>query len=105
MPISLRMALVVSLLTAIALAQPVPQSGPAPLSGLRRDAEQGDPKAQYLLGGMYSYGRGVPQDYTEAARWYRSAAEQGEASAQYSLGRAHYKGQGVPQDYAEALRW
>jgi TPR repeat protein len=26
---------------------------------------------------MYEYGRGVPQDYTQAMRWYRQAADQG----------------------------
>lgn len=35
-------------------------------------AEQGDATAQYNLGHMYHLGEGVPQDYTEAAKWYRS---------------------------------
>ena len=32
-------------------------------------AEQGDSTAQFNLGWMYHHGEGVPQDYTEAARW------------------------------------
>jgi len=32
---------------------------------------------QFNLGLMYFQGEGVPQDYTEAAKWYRLAAEQG----------------------------
>ena len=51
---------------------------------------------------MYENGRGVPQDYAEAVKWYRMAAEQGTPNAQGSLGMMYYKGQGVPQNYAEA---
>jgi len=51
------------------------------------------------------YGLGVPQDYTEAAKWLRKAAEQGDASTQSRLGSLYYYGLGVPQDYEEALRW
>src|ERR1700728_341374 len=42
-------------------------------------AEHGDAKAQNSLGGMYYNGRGVTQDYEEAAKWYRLAAAQGSA--------------------------
>ncbi len=56
-------------------------------------------------GSQYYQGRGVPQDYAEAARWFRKAAEQGEVGAQTQLGFMYEKGQGVPQDYAEAARW
>lgn len=38
-------------------------------------AEEGDARAQYNLGLMYELGQGVPQDFTETARWYRLAAE------------------------------
>jgi TPR repeat protein len=38
--------------------------------------------AQNDLGFMYSTGEGVPQDDTEAGRWYRLAADQGLAEAQ-----------------------
>ena len=41
-------------------------------------AEQGNASAQYNLGVMYANGRGVPQDYAEAMKWYRLAAEQGQ---------------------------
>jgi TPR repeat protein len=40
-------------------------------------AEQGDAFAQTNLGLMYSKGKGVPQDYKTAVKWYRLAAEQG----------------------------
>jgi TPR repeat protein len=61
--------------------------------------------AQTHLGYMYDIGRGVPQDYVEAAKWYRMAAEQGDASAQSNLGIMYRRGLGVPQDDAEAVKW
>lgn len=68
-------------------------------------AQQGDPAAQSYLGFMFETGRGVPQNYTEAAMWYRRSAEQGDSLAQYSLGLLYDKGQGVPRDIVEASRW
>ncbi|HEV7600836.1 MAG TPA: tetratricopeptide repeat protein [Bradyrhizobium sp.] len=68
-------------------------------------AEQGDPAAQSYLGFMFETGRGVPQNYTEAAMWYRRSAEQGDSLAQYSLGLLYDKGQGVPRDIVEANKW
>jgi len=67
-------------------------------------AEKGEADAQYRLGLSYCYGQGVPQDYTEAVRWFRKAAEHGYAKAQYSLGSSYYYGGGVPHDYTEAIR-
>ena len=54
---------------------------------------------------MYGNGQGVPQDYTEALKWYRLSAEQGDADAQNNLALMYINGQGVPQDYAEAVKW
>lgn len=68
-------------------------------------AEQGQPSAQAYLGFMFETGRGVPQNYTEAAMWYRRAAEQGDSLAQYSLGLLYDRGQGVPRDIVEASKW
>ena len=41
-------------------------------------AEQGDARAQYILGIMYAKGRGVPQNYILAHMWYNMAVSQGE---------------------------
>jgi uncharacterized protein len=69
-------------------------------------AEQGDAKAQTLLGAMYyEGGQGVPQDYAAALNWFRKAANQGNADAQRSLAGLYYSGKGVPQDDAEAAKW
>ena len=47
------------------------------LDFLKATAEQGDANAQFVLGYKYDTGEDVPQNDTEAARWYRKAAEQG----------------------------
>lgn len=70
----------------------------------RKAAEQGNPKAQFLLGACY-FGYGVAQDYTNEFNWYRKAAEQGYADAQCALGNCYHNGEGVPKDYDEAIRW
>ncbi len=54
---------------------------------------------------MYHHGKGVPQDYGEALRWYLKAADQGNVKAQYALGYMYYTGEGVPQNLNEAFSW
>lgn len=65
----------------------------------------GDRDAQYMLGFMYAYGRGVEKDEVEAVKWYRMAAEQGHDEAQDSLGDCYYFGDGVAEDDVEAVKW
>ena len=57
----------------------------AALHAVRPLAEQGDADAQYFLGKLYENGRGVRQNYAEAAKWYRKAAEQSHAEAKKRL--------------------
>jgi hypothetical protein len=47
----------------------------------------------------------VPQDYSEAVKWYRKAAEQGHNEVRGRLGRCYAYGYGVAQDKAEAYMW
>jgi TPR repeat protein len=49
-------------------------------------------------------GEGVPEDATEAVRWYRLAADQGYAEAQNNLGLMYLDGDGADQDTFEAVR-
>ena len=49
--------------------------------------------------------RGVPQDDTEAVRWFRLAADQGLAAAQFNLGVLYQEGEGVTQDLVAAHMW
>ena len=68
-------------------------------------AEQGYSEAQYNLGNRYRQGKGVPEDYTEALKWYHKAAGQGHAHAQHNLASMHRIGIGVPRNDIEAYAW
>ena len=68
-------------------------------------AQQGDARAQFLLGSLYAQGHGVPQDYSAAAQWFRQAAEQGHVAAQFNLGVRYHEGRGVPRDAVQAAAW
>ena len=68
-------------------------------------ASKGDATAQYNLGVMYDFGKGVKQDYFKAKEWYEKAANQGHASAQYNLGNMYSNGNGVKQDKRVAKQW
>src|SRR5436305_327733 len=75
------------------------------LRELKPLAEKGMAPAQFNLGDMYLFGKGVPQDDKEALRWYRLAAEQGHPRAQFNLGSRYATGDGVRQDYVKAYMW
>ena len=60
--------------------------------------------SDYKAGEKYYYGKGVPADYTAAAKLYRRAADSGHRGAQYSLGWCCEHGKGVPADYAKACK-
>jgi TPR repeat protein len=78
------------------------QKPPQPdIHSLIAKAQQGDAKTQCHLGLMYHKGQGVPQDFSEAARWLTKAAEQGHAKAQCNMGLIHHQG----RNFSEAARW
>lgn len=70
-----------------------------------RQAERGNMNAQAQLGWMYANGRGVPQDFYKAAKWYYAAAMAGHGFAQYELALLYNKGEGVPCDYVLSYMW
>jgi S1-C subfamily serine protease len=57
------------------------------------------------LGYTYLEGKGVEQDYKQAAYWYAKAAKRGDSLAQVNLGILYSKGLGVPKDYVKAYAW
>jgi len=68
-------------------------------------AEEGNAKAQAIVGKMYQDGRGVEQNPEEADKWYRRAAEQGLMKAQIRLGINYFFGDAVKKDHVEAFKW
>ena len=75
------------------------------LKELRPLAEHGNAEAQYRLGRMYEFGRGVPKDMAQALAWLRKSAVAGSANAQQELGVMYFNGDGVPHDDAQAVAW
>ncbi len=67
-------------------------------------ANQGHAHAQYTVGFLYAFGRGVEQDPDVAIQWYRKAAEQGLPEAHIALGIMYESGASVARDLSEAHR-
>ncbi len=95
---------------------------------LRRRAEQGDVKAQVILGEMLSMKNdaedikwfrkaaeqgnvdaqvllGVRYSGAESIKWLRKAAEQGSTEGMVLIAVSYYDGRNGTQDYAEAIKW
>ncbi len=70
-------------------------------------AQKGDMYAQLMLGALFEDGTdpSIPQDITEAAKWYAKAAKQGYPKAQHNLALLYEDGRGVKQNYTEAAKW
>lgn len=75
-----------------------------PLS-LRLAAAKGDPSAQFEVAARFAEGKGIKQDFGQAAAWYQRAANQGVAPAQYRLAALFERGLGVKADPARARVW
>jgi uncharacterized protein len=52
-----------------------------PVRWFRLAAEQGNARAQYNLGGMYEFGRGIQEDKKAALVWYDLASARGHKDA------------------------
>lgn len=70
-----------------------------------RAARNDDRRAQYVVGWMHYYGKGVGRDYEAAFKWYREAALQGDARAMTFLGLMYRKGLGVARNPDRAIAW
>ncbi len=68
-------------------------------------ADDGRAEAEFMLGVLYFYGKGVRQSSKNAALWFYRAAEQGDANAQLALGSLHIRGVGVRQNLSKAFMW
>jgi TPR repeat protein len=67
-------------------------------------AEKGDTRAMVMLGRMYDEGQGVPQNYSEAFKWFRQAVEHG-ADLSFNIAVIYQDGRGVLQDNVRAHMW
>jgi localization factor PodJL len=72
---------------------------------LRHAAANGDASAQFEVAARFAEGKGVKQDFEQAATWYQRAATQGLAAAQYRLAALYERGAGIKADPARAKAW
>lgn len=63
----------------------------------------GDAHAQFLLGTLYFYGKGVPTNVPYALELYRKSAAQNYSDAQLRLGVMYLYGIGLPKDHLLAV--
>ena len=67
-----------------------------------RDAQQGAPLAQLLVGECYYYGIAVRKDFRQAVEFYKLAAEENIAEANYRLGMCLRGGTGIEMNAKKA---
>jgi TPR repeat protein len=86
---------------------------------ITRQADSGDPEAQYYVGMDYYFGdptvvvhlpsgatmEGTTRDYVEAGKWFQRAAAQGYVDAQFRLGRMYAKAIGMTYNIIDAYMW
>jgi len=70
----------------------------------RKQAETGNPTAQFNLAMHYYYGFGVEESDEEAFKWYEKAAMQGHSDAMHNYAWC-YTGYGIPPDMAKYYEW
>jgi len=68
-------------------------------------AEQGNVKAQFYMGKLYQWGKGIPRDNAAGVAWLQKAAKEEHAGAQVELAWAYSRGEGVTKDQKNAVEW
>jgi TPR repeat protein len=74
------------------------------LQWTKRAADQHNARALNNLGVIYTDGKGVPADATEAVKYYRRSAALHDRNGLHSLGVAYEKGLGIEQDFEKARK-
>lgn len=73
---------------------------------VKKAADRADPRAMYQLAEMYSDGKVVSENFSEAAKWYRRSADAGYPKAQTGLGVISLiKAAGLAGDDESAVRF
>ena len=68
-------------------------------------AQENVTRGFFYMGYRFQEGKGVPQSYKAAYRFYSLAAEQGSWVAQNNLGRLYFYGYGVKKNHTRAYMW
>lgn len=67
-------------------------------------AQEKDPAGLYHLGRCYELGRGVPQNYAQASKYYSQAAQMGSDEAKAAFAGLQLDGHGIPRDEQAAIK-
>jgi hypothetical protein len=70
-----------------------------------RMAKLGHPEAERLMGVVYYFGQGVPQDFARALYWFEKAANQGCWTAYAATALLYRDGKGTGIDLGKAYMW
>ncbi len=68
-------------------------------------ADEGNGRAQNMLGVLYIEGWGVDRDFGQGRQWYEKAAARGDPFAYFNLARLYARGIGVEQDCDKAMEY
>jgi len=89
----------------LATGEPVNRNPALAFQNTLKAAEQGYVPAQAAVGMLYAIGKGVQQDYVEAAKWWTRAAEAGHVLAATNLSMVYRGVPGVQADSAKQQQW
>lgn len=99
-----RFALMLALSCGMALGQTAASGGVD--AALLAKANTGDTAAQIAVGECYSDGKGVTQDYKQAADWFQKAASKNDVDAEMRLAALYRDGsKNFPRDMQQAADW
>ncbi|MES9992086.1 MAG: tetratricopeptide repeat protein [Candidatus Thiodiazotropha sp.] len=73
--------------------------------GFKRLAKHDHVEAQFQLGMLYLFGKGVEEDATQGIAWLKEAASNGSYLAANELGQIYLSGRGVDVNEQEAVKW
>ncbi|MDG0970486.1 MAG: tetratricopeptide repeat protein [Porticoccaceae bacterium] len=83
----------------------VTQNNSDTIKWYEKEANAGNPEAQFGLATMFFKGIGQPKNLYQAAQWYKASADQGYSESQFLLGYMYLHGLGVPQNKRVASDW
>ena len=72
-------------------------------AAFQKAADEGDSRADFELGVMYLYGRGIPLDDDKAFNSFAKSANKGNLGGVFMLGRMYIEGIGTEQDKDKAI--
>lgn len=89
-----------------ALGKGVPEDVTESSKWLMIAANNGNAKAQTMVGDLYYYGMGgKTQSLSESAKWYIKAAQQDYPDGQFKIALAYLDGEGITQSNSQGLMW